>query len=72
MEPLGLWAEPVDCENGGPEFFERARNFLLTKNRKFDDSETLKKVAECLVALFGTATLSGNQELILLVLDVVV
>jgi hypothetical protein len=55
--------------NGGPEFFERVKKLLLTKNHKFEDNETLKKLSECLVALFGTVILSGNSEIILLALD---
>jgi hypothetical protein len=32
MEPLSFWNEPIEILNGGPEFFARVKNVLLTKN----------------------------------------
>lgn len=65
FEPLSFWNEPIESTNGGPEFFERVSKILLTKNHDFNDAETLSKLSECLVALFGTVTLSGNHDLML-------
>jgi hypothetical protein len=58
-----LWSEPVDLMNGGPEFFSSLKSILLTN----PDPEMQK---ESLIALFSFVKLSGNFDLIINALDV--
>jgi hypothetical protein len=68
MDLLSLWGEPIDCMNGGPEFFGKLESLLLTKNEEVS-AELLGAAIE---AMFCLACLSGNQDLILSALDTMV
>ncbi len=68
MQPLELWGEPIEIVDGGPQFFERVKEVLLTKNLTFDD-EITNMHAQAISALFGVATLSGNSDLLLNALE---
>jgi hypothetical protein len=69
MQPASFWNEPIEIMNGGPEFLTRVKQTLLTKVVTYDE-ETSSLLGECLSALMGVATLSGNLDLILEALTV--
>lgn len=68
MQPLELWGEPIEIVDGGPQFFERVKEVLLTKNLTFDD-EITNMHSQAISALFGVAALSGNSDLLLNALE---